>query len=213
MIELLVIENSSLFSNIQKEKLGRILSEDIHSKSKTFRYWQDQQAFICGRYLLYIGLESIGFPTELIKKLHYSQFGKPYFDQELDFSISHSGKFVILAISKHCKLGVDIEEIGDVDIECFKNCFNDKEIAKIRNSHNPKLTFYSLWTLKEAFSKALGFGLSLDLKEIQISSIGIIDYGNTKWFSKKLEIAKEYQASIVCNSDILNDVTPKYVTI
>jgi 4'-phosphopantetheinyl transferase len=101
--------------------------------------------------------------------LDYHLNKKPYLASHpsLGFNISHSEDFAVIAISRK-KVGIDIEYMAD-DFQ-FSNLLpdilDDNEILVIKNSVDKKHAFYTSWTRKEAFVKALGKGIDEDFKHI-----------------------------------------------
>ena len=54
------------------------------------------------------------------KDIVYSDFGKPYLNsQPYKFNVSHSGDWVVCSVG-NSKIGVDIEEIKNIDINAWK---------------------------------------------------------------------------------------------
>lgn len=110
-------------------------------------------------------------------ELDYDAKGKPHlyingYDSrqggEINFSLSHSGDYVACIISDF-PCGVDIEKHSDKrDYEkVAKRICTDKEFQSIHCSDD----FYSLWTLKECVLKAVGLGLSLDMRKVEFEKI------------------------------------------
>ncbi|EON72160.1 4'-phosphopantetheinyl transferase family protein [Lysinibacillus sphaericus] len=100
-------------------------------------------------------------------------YGKPYCTNgDFGFNVSHSGKWVVGVIG-NCEVGIDIEEMkGDYDDEIIKYYFSSIEYhsyiqtpAEMKKEH-----FYNLWTLKEAFVKNIGLGLSIPLDSFSIET-------------------------------------------
>lgn len=80
--------------------------------------------------------------------------------KNIDFSISHSGEYVVMTVSDR-PVGIDIEEI-DFDIEISgmgKMVFSESENLVIKNDAK---NFFCLWTKKEALFKAHGTGFIND---------------------------------------------------
>jgi len=102
------------------------------------------------------------------KDIVYSDFGKPYLNsQPYKFNISHSGDWVVCSVG-NSKIGVDIEEIKNIDIKtvCFN--FSEAEREYIECSDSKNEDFYKLWTLKESYLKYLGVGLNRSLSSFSI---------------------------------------------
>ena len=93
---------------------------------------------------------------EILKR----ESGKPYC-RDLFFNISHSGDFVLLAVSDF-EIGIDIEKIRDVDLKISDRCFEEKVSTKEE--------FFSMWTQKESIIKYLGKTI------ISMKNINVKDY-------------------------------------
>ncbi|CAD7286173.1 4'-phosphopantetheinyl transferase family protein [Campylobacter suis] len=67
--------------------------------------------------------------------------------------ISHKKNFCVIAKFKG-KIGVDVEELKERNFSAIMDfCFSDDERQIVLNSKNQKLTFYKIFTLKEAYIK------------------------------------------------------------
>jgi len=88
----------------------------------------------------------------------------------LRFNLSHTKGLVTCAITKSAAIGVDVENIkrsSDL-LEVAKTSFTAKEIKDLGQLTGREWYQHSfhLWTLKEAFFKAKGKGLSMSLQNI-----------------------------------------------
>lgn len=111
---------------------------------------------LAGRILLKKAIKQI-FKTEDFV-ITYNQNGKP----ELDFcffSISHSGDRVICVLSDR-EIGVDIEVLSPLKKRERYMLFSDAECRFVNNACNLEQAFYTVWTMKEAYIKAVGGALS-----------------------------------------------------
>lgn len=100
----------------------------------------------------------------------YSEFGKPYLhNQNVRFSISHSGDWVICSVGTS-EMGVDIEELKKIDFNTMYNNFADieRKQTELFDAEKKAERFYRLWTLKESYLKYLGVGLSRSLDSFAI---------------------------------------------
>ena len=97
----------------------------------------------------------------------YGANGKPYLRDRKDcfFSISHSDRYVVCAVAD-CEVGVDIEPVSPIRPAVLHRCFTDQEREWIGD--DPE-RFARLWTMKEAYMKMTGTGLSVPAKEIEFS--------------------------------------------
>lgn len=98
-----------------------------------------------------------------------NQYGKPYlkdFD-DFHFNLSHSGQWVVAAIDDR-PVGIDVEEIQDIDLDISKNYFSNQEHQDLMGKRDPIAYFFTLWSLKESYIKILGKGLSHPLNAFSI---------------------------------------------
>jgi len=87
--------------------------------------------------------------------------GRPRIEGEgrIDFSISHSGRFVACAVSDEERVGVDIEKISRDSnyLKIADRFLSEAERKEVKNADD----FARMWTRKEAYYKYLGSGESL----------------------------------------------------
>ena len=98
--------------------------------------------------------------------------GKPQLSntKNLHFNISHSGDWVVCAISSS-DVGIDVEEIKDNYImDIAKNCLTDNEYGQLLYCEQCTQVskFYKFWTLKESYMKMTGRGMSLPLDSFEV---------------------------------------------
>ncbi|MEM0912431.1 MAG: 4'-phosphopantetheinyl transferase superfamily protein [Pseudomonadota bacterium] len=102
--------------------------------------------------------------------LSINEFGKPIFyetSNPIRFNLSHSNDTIIVGVSYGCDIGVDIEYIRKERSfsEIEKAYFHPKECAEIRHNgydaDEMRRRFYKVWTLKEAFYKVHGKGVTI----------------------------------------------------
>jgi len=84
--------------------------------------------------------------------------GKPELaDRALRFNLSHTDGHVLVGITRTADLGVDIENHDTRNDEVARMVFTPEELRT-------PMDFCERWTRKEAFAKARGEGLSIDLQ-------------------------------------------------
>lgn len=145
-----------------------LLSDQELIRMKRYKCVADQE-----RYLVAHGITRlicsilIGNPPNRLQ-FKESKLGKPYIDRsQLYFNISHSGNWVSLAFGKNVDLGVDIEQPQQkCDSLPFLNVYHPEE-----NFDETDDNFYSVWTMKEAVTKATGYGLSIPFNELRLDYI------------------------------------------
>jgi 4'-phosphopantetheinyl transferase len=165
------------------------LDPSAQARLHAFRAEEDKLSLLLGRMLLSVALEAYANPA-LLQELRYSSIGKPYLPG-LEFSISHSADLVVLAISSQFTLGIDCEEITDIEIRDFQSYFSPAEWNYIHSATSAQKAFYRLWTRKEALLKALGTGLDADLPQLEVLSDSLYRQ-RTHWIFRDLSLGAQY---------------------
>jgi len=193
---------SKLDSALFEDYLNR-LPYKIQHKIKRFIRWQDQQASLFGKLLLAKSFKHINNNNINLNDLLYSASGRPYFNNSIDFNISHSGGYVICAITKKGRLGIDVEKIRNIKIFDFKRYMNTDEWESINNSSHPEKAFFSYWTLKESVMKANGKGMSIPLKDVIIKNNKAHLY-NTLWYLNEINISNDCKCHLAISYEEYN---------
>ncbi len=111
--------------------------------------------------------------------------GKPYSQNvNLNFSISHSDKYVACAVNK-TQVGIDIEKIQpDINFQITKKFCTEKEKDYIFRSFEKESAvrrFFEVWTFKEAYFKFIGTGItnlkSIDIFELDLNRSCFVEEG------------------------------------
>lgn len=151
---------------------------------------------LAGKFLLKEGMHRLDIDPSKLKLLQYNEHKRPFIDATFDFNISHSGRLVACALSKHTKIGLDVEQIKPFRDAHLHTFFDQKEKDKILTAKHPIQTFYDLWTRKEAVLKADGRGLSLARKKLRFEGdLAIID-NQQVWELHSLPIDQCYAANV-----------------
>ena len=170
----------------------------FREKNQRFIRWQDRHANLFGKLLLIKALVENGYGETSLNDLEYTKYRRPYFKDNFNFNISHSGEYVVCAFSKQTNLGIDIEKISEINFHDFKRTMTSLQWQDIHSVLEPKRSFFSYWTMKESIIKADGRGLSIPLKEISENN-NIVSYKEAKWFLNRLKIDDDYTACLATN--------------
>ena len=99
------------------------------------------------------------------EQIQTTEHGKPFAPQKkLLFNLSHSGEYIVLAVGS-AEVGVDVQQIGAVHEGVAKRCFTAEELSWYRGDRE---RFFTVWTLKESVSKAVGLGLGLPFDSFSV---------------------------------------------
>src|ERR1044072_4992363 len=139
------------------------MPEPLQEKNLKYLRWQDRHAHLFGKMLLGEALQKFGLDSTCLHTLQYNEYDRPYIPGDIDFNISHAGEYVLCAIGRNVRLGIDIEKIHAVDFSDFENVMTDEQWKIIKNNDNPLKTFFSYWAIKESVIKADSRGLSIPL--------------------------------------------------
>lgn len=169
-----------------------LFSNQFQKKIIQYRRWQDVQASVYGRLLLIKGVADYYRIQCNGEQISYDKNGRPFIKGvPLDFNITHSGSIVICAISGTQRVGIDVEEISNIQFEDFRDQMTQNEYQKISSDENKPMAFYDYWTQKEAVLKANGEGLGIPLKSFEVID-GKAELYSDIWNLSKLEIHPEY---------------------
>ena len=102
-------------------------------------------------------------PNEVI--FQNNPTGKPFLkNNDYYFNLSHSGKWLFMALCKTHEIGIDIQQIQlKRNISAIaKQYFTDNEYQMLKSQPKDKQfnLFYTLWTAKEAALKTIGTGIA-----------------------------------------------------
>lgn len=117
---------------------------------------------------IYAGERKITLPEKLA--IVRSEMGKPCFPDvpEIQFNLSHCKGLAACLLSPFV-CGVDVEMRRPLREKVVRRVFSAEEQAALLADDDPDLLFTQLWTLKEAYVKAIGIGISFPMREVCFS--------------------------------------------
>lgn len=139
-----------------------------------------RQRFVTARLLIkFTAGVALGIPPDSVD-LAYQLGGRPYlrgFDQ-IDMSLTHTGDLLAVGVSRIGRIGVDAEPADRrirIDLLESQMCtpVEAAELARLPEAERRRHAL-RLWTLKEAYTKALGQGMRLGFTEFGFTGGGAL---------------------------------------
>jgi len=189
------------------EACTAVVSIDEVARANRFYQQKDRNRFLLSRWALrtilakYTGVEpaEIEFEAGKNKKPHL----KNNSGLNLHFNMSHSSGRILLAISDKV-LGADIEFINPYFgyNEVLADNFSPAEVNYI-NEKDHINRFFTLWTRKEAITKATAQGLDCDLRLLPaLNGSHTVESGiiasDDDWLINTFIINEKYACSVAC---------------
>jgi 4'-phosphopantetheinyl transferase len=160
------------------QRLEATLAGDERARAARFRMPVHRGRYVAGRGILrvllgaYLGLR----PEEL--RFAYTPHDKPYLpDQEhtggLRFNLSNAEDLALVAFARGRRLGVDLENLKPMPDALsiatrFFSAPENQAFATVPEAERER-AFFTCWTRKEAFVKAVGEGLSMPLDRFDVT--------------------------------------------
>jgi 4'-phosphopantetheinyl transferase len=154
------------------ERLLALLDDEERSRAGRFRFPEHRDRFVAGR----------GIQRELLARYldvhpaalryRHARYGKPELDgaeaaSGLRFNVSNAADRLLVAVARGREVGVDLEPLRPMpDGESIARRFfsaPENEVFGAIPLEERDLAFFTCWTRKEAFIKAVGEGLSMPL--------------------------------------------------
>ncbi len=150
-----------------------ILTDDEWNRCQRFAYAEGLRERLAARFMVRSVLSHYAPVHARDWRFMENAHGRPEVAEPLDathlrFNLSHAEGVVTLVVSAHHEVGVDIERLGRrAQLAVANRFFAASEVAALRalpDVEQPR-RFLEYWTLKEAYIKARGAGLSLPLDQ------------------------------------------------
>jgi 4'-phosphopantetheinyl transferase len=152
--------------------LEALLSPDERDRASRYRFDRDRRRFMaCRAWLRSLLGDRLAIPLEDVRFLT-GEYGKPAVKGGVEFNLSHSGEWAVCAIAEGIPVGIDIEVCRETpDAEDIASLyFTADEYGLLRAGGDGEIAkrFLALWTRKEAYIKALGCGLYMELNQFTV---------------------------------------------
>jgi len=186
-----------------------ILSENEIRRSYEYKSEQNYYHFIISRAILRLLLAHYLEQDSKNITLIQTQYGKPKINScnTINFNLTHSGEYCLLAFSRSSEIGIDLEYVNQsFKIEqAINHICTVEEIDSWNHfsSLEKNELFYKKWVCVEAFLKAHGVGWLADedrIKQAKNSVPYFPEHGyNTKFFNQQpilLDIIQGYASAL-----------------
>lgn len=201
----------------------RLLDPDELSRAGRFRFQHLRRSFILARASLRILISQYLGAAPSLVRFGYGSQGKPSVlgSAALRFNVSHSGSLALLAFTRDCELGVDLEQIRPITLmpEIANQFFSKQgadELMALPLEERER-GFFLCWTRKEAYVKALGHGLSAPLDAFGMTvradrpatcvQMGE-NAGDEAWTLQNIDVASGYAAALAYPGRRRVDIVP-----
>ncbi len=156
------------------------LPADEVARADRYRQEKDRNCCLVARALVRSVLSDYTGHDSAVWTFRYNAHGKPSIAEpaglSLSFNVSHTSGLVICGVASAGELGVDVEHLGRACsyLDLARRFFAGPEIAFLEQAPPERQAgiFLEFWTLKEAYIKARGLGLSMPLAEFAFTLAG-----------------------------------------
>lgn len=181
---------------------------DEQARARRFRQRMDVVRHLVGRALIRTLLARELGVAALSAEFVANPWGKPTLPGSgFEFSISHSGNAVWVALSRGIAVGIDVERADTAtDPHALAEVFHPAERAALLllPADEAQSAFLRCWTRKEAVIKALGEGLSRPLSSFCVRTderasdwlVEVPEAMAEGWTSADLPVSTGYHASV-----------------
>ena len=150
------------------------LSDQRREEALKYKHELGKRTCAAAYLLLCQGLREIYGITEK-PMFEYGPHGKPFIigHPDIHFNLSHCKEAVVCAISDH-SIGVDVESVERYKESVARHVMNEHELKMIAEAERPGVMFTRLWTMKEAFVKRSGSGITDNMKHVLENATDLI---------------------------------------
>jgi 4'-phosphopantetheinyl transferase len=156
-------------------RLDELLDDSERARARRFVFERHRQHYVAAHAFTRAVLAQYANTRPEILRFTSDTYGKPVLlgADGLKFNLTHSSGVGALAVANAAEVGIDVEcERPDVATrDLARRFFAPSEVAALDRYAGPHYTsaFFACWTRKEAYVKAVGLGLSLELDSFVVS--------------------------------------------
>jgi 4'-phosphopantetheinyl transferase len=149
-----------------------LLSPEEREKQRRFYFERHRRQYLVSHALVRLTLSRYAPVRPEAWSFVANEYGCPRVERDelgLRFNLSHTDGMVTVAVANNMDVGVDVEDISrqGETVALADRYFAPSEVAALRALavERQRERFFEYWTLKEAYIKARGMGLSIPLEQ------------------------------------------------
>lgn len=157
------------------DQYRQLLTDEERAQERRFHFANDQHRYLVTRALVRTVLSRYAPVAPEHWAFSTNAYGKPEIANDdrtarkISFNISHTHGLIVLGITGDKSLGLDTENVcaRQAPIDVARHYFSADEVAALHTlpANMQHDRFFQYWTLKEAYIKARGMGLSIPLNQ------------------------------------------------
>ncbi len=200
------------------------LTDEERQRAMRFRKDTSRNQHIVGRGMTRMLLSAVPLGTQAVAdpadpsriELGFTPHGKPFVSAPTElsrpFNVAHTDGLVLFAScpqdrnrpTSGATIGVDVERMSrTTDVALAQRYFAPPEVEYVFDHHAPDrrlAAFLRVWTLKEAFIKAIGSGLTMPLGDFTFERIDD-ERPRVRMLNPRLGSAEHWQFVAFCPAD------------
>lgn len=179
-LDIWLLDYRPLASTAWRQALRELIDDEEACQSERFHFADDRLRYLATRALVRSTLSHYAPIAPADWHFTRNAHGRPVIAAHHDaashlrFSVSHTRGLIALAIGEHCELGVDAESLArPPHLDVAGRFFAHDEARALARTPSARQAqrFYEYWTLKEAYVKAHGLGLSMPLDSFSFGDL------------------------------------------
>jgi len=206
------------------QRMTTVLTNDERQRFASVRNVTMQATMVTTRSVLrtllsrYLAVMRGQEMTAVMVPLTTNRYGKPILmpndgQQEVMFNVTHTQHMALIAVTATGNVGIDCEYLPKLEQyeQVARRFFSHNEQRMLRDLplHQRQLAFMKGWTRKEAYLKARGMGMSLDMQQFDVSlhpqvttqTVHSREQGQAQdtWMVADISVGSEYCAAVAVN--------------
>lgn len=159
----------------------KLMSSDERVQQARFLFERDRHQYLVTRGLVRSLLSKYADVPPEEWRFEKNRYGRPEIEHPMQvpplrFNLSHTRGMIVCAVAIDREIGVDVEQSAhrSFGLGLARRYFAESEVAHLESlpEGEQRQAFFDFWTLKEAYIKARGRGLSLPLDKFAFHLAG-----------------------------------------